>query len=157
MLDLASCRLPPEAVLDLGSRLLRGGDLFVFPEDFLYFQALDPDLAAAMEAFPHPDYPRASALNPPLQQDLVSRMEVVPGGVDARSRRRYVERADVRRSSRRQKIDSQWNDYRAALLADLMEIFQLQFRSLFAEGLEDRAHKSDSSTNFCAVSLRIFP
>ena len=122
----------------------------------MQLQALDAYLAAPVEAFAYPHYSCACALHSPLQQDLVSRVEMMSSGVDACSRRRNVERADVGRSSGSEKIHSQRDHNRAALFTDLVKIFQLQVGGLFAEWLEDCAHNSDSSTKFCAVSLRIF-
>src|SRR3954462_12225607 len=86
-----------EAVADLRSGLLRRGDLLFFPEHLVDFQALDADLASAVEAFAYPHYACPRALHAPLQQDLVSRVEMMSCSVDARSRRRDVERADVGR------------------------------------------------------------
>jgi len=120
------------------------------------FQALDAYLAAPMEALAYPHYACARAFNTPLQQDLISRVEMVSRGVDARSRRRDIEGADVGRASGSKKIDSERDDYGAALFTQLIKIFQLQILCLFAEGLKDCSHNSDSITKFCAVSLRIF-
>jgi len=142
--------------VDVTRGRLRLGDLLFFPEDLVELQALDAYLTAPMEAFSYPHHACPRALHAPLQQDLISRMEMMPCGVDARSRRRNVKRADVGRASRSKKVDSERDDYRAALFAQLIKIFQLQLGRLFTEWLEDCAHNSDSSTNFCAISLRIF-
>jgi hypothetical protein len=145
-----------EAVSDWRRGLLRLRDLFFFPEHLMEFQALDTNLATPVEALSYPHYACACAFNTPLQQDLISRVEMMSGRVDARSGGRHVESADVGRASGSKKIDSERDNYGAALFTQLIKIFQLQILCLFAEGLKDCAHNSDSSTNFCAVSLRIF-
>jgi hypothetical protein len=102
-------------VLDFWGRLLRLGDSFFFPKDSFNFQALDADLASPVESFADPHYTCACALNAPLQQDLVSGAEIMSGGVDTRSCWRNIERANVRRFSRRQKIYPEGNDDGATL------------------------------------------
>src|SRR4051812_38468705 len=115
-----------EAVSNWRCGLLRLRDLLFFPEDLLNFQAFDAYLAAPVEAFAYPHHACPCALNAPLQQDLVSRVEMMSCSVDARSRRRDVERADVGRASGSEEVDAERDDYGAALFTDLMKIFQLQ-------------------------------
>ena len=85
------------------------------PEDLLEFGAFDANLAFAMPAFAHPDYPRMSTIDAALQQDHVTRAEVVPGGEDARTVGRNVEGANMRDFPRRKKIDLEGDGYGQAL------------------------------------------
>src|SRR4051812_18621685 len=56
-----------EAVSDRRRGLLRLRDLLFFPEHLVEFQALDPDLAATVEAFAYPHYACPRAFHAPLQ------------------------------------------------------------------------------------------